>query len=99
MPRKKKDPKADLKKLVERLVKREFGGCLLGIRLDGPYEDEDLDVDLLFKEELSRESERWARVRQELEKAGFLVLFDWDLWDELEEDEKENWQSLWTPVK
>ncbi|MBM3241327.1 hypothetical protein FJZ31_34025 [Candidatus Poribacteria bacterium] len=99
MPRKKRGPKADLKKLVERLVKRKFGDCLLGIRLYGPYEDEDLDVNLLFKEAPSHESERWAKVRQELKKAGFLVLFDWDLWDELEEDEKENWQSLWTPVK
>ncbi len=99
MERKKTERKEKLKKLLQRLVKREFSDCLLGIRFDGPFEDEDLNVDLLLREEPPDRVDRSYRIRQKLRKAGFDVSFGYDFWDELEEDEKENWQSLWTPVK
>jgi len=98
MPRKKTNRKADVKKLVERLVKKEFGDYLLGVRFDGPYEEEDIDFDLLLKEEPNDYVERAERIYERLGKAGFYVLFSHDVWYELEEDEKQNWQSLWTPV-
>lgn len=99
MPRKKRNQKSDLKKLVERQVKREFGDYLLGIRFDGPYEEEDIDFDMLLKEAPPDYADCSYRIDEKLRKAGFYVVFRHDVWDELEEDEKQNWQSLWTPVK
>ncbi|MFN4179127.1 MAG: hypothetical protein ACK4I8_02345 [Armatimonadota bacterium] len=96
---KKADRKRQAEKLMESLAKKELGDSLMGIRCHGPYEEEDLDVDLLLNEEPPDLDYRSYRIYDQLRKAGFYVVFGYDFWDELEEDEKENWQSLWTPVK
>jgi hypothetical protein len=98
MSRKKSNQKQSVRRLMEKLARREFGENLMGIMFHGPYEDEDMDVDLLLREEPLDDANSWHRIHQELEKAGFFVLFGWDVWEELEEDEKEDWQSLWQPV-
>jgi hypothetical protein len=83
---------------MKNLARQEFGKNLLGIMFHGPYEYEDMDVDLLLREAPPDDANSWHRIHQELEKAGFFVLFGWDVWEELERDEKEDWQSLWQPV-
>jgi len=99
MKHKKSNRKPDVKKLTQRLLTQEFSDNLLGICFKGPWEDIDMLVSMLLKEEPSDISERRYRVRSTLEKAGYFTIISYDVWDELEEDEKQDWQSLWTPVK
>jgi hypothetical protein len=98
MKRQRSHKKQDVKKLTERLLRQELGDCPLGIWFKGWWEDFDLRLRMLLKEEPPDYADRWYRVHQTLRKAGFDVLMGKDLWDELEEEEKQDWQSLWQPV-
>ncbi len=68
-----------LKRLTRTLIRRGFGDLVLDICFRDPYEEEDLDVDVLLKEKPPDLSMRSYRIYEQLEEAGFEVgiLYDW----------------------
>jgi len=72
----------DLKEFTTNLVKEEFGKYLVDLRFSGPYEDEDLDVDVILKEKPIDFEERMLDVFRQLLDSDFEVLIDYIVDDE-----------------
>jgi len=72
----------DVKELTEKLIPQEFDQWLLKIRYSGPFEGEDLDVDIFLKEEPTDFEDRDYRLYRCLRKNGFDVLIDYKFPDD-----------------
>ena len=75
----------EVKELTEKFIQREFGEWLLKIRYSGPFEAEDLDVDIFLKEEPTDFEDRDYRLYRCLHENGFDVLIDYKFYDTSEE--------------
>lgn len=64
----------DLKKLTENLIKQEFGELVLSVQFKGPFEEEELDVDVTLKEFPEDLSKRSYTIYSYLWDRGFDVL-------------------------
>ena len=65
-----------LKQRITNLAQVEFGNLLKNVRFSGPFEEEDLDVDLVFQKRIPF-NELYAKllnIYQPLEKEGYNVL-------------------------
>jgi len=67
----------DVKELTTILIKEEFGDLLFDLRYWGPHEEEDIDVDVILKEEPADLVDRSYRIRRRLISEGFDVLIDY----------------------
>jgi len=65
-----------LKELVTTLAREQFGDALKKIRFSGPFEEEDLDADLILTErmDLMELAGRIGNMHQPLRKEGYYVL-------------------------
>jgi hypothetical protein len=65
-----------LKQYITNLAQAEFGKLLKTIRFSGPFEDEDLDVDLLLRKKVdfNQLDDKLLNIYQALEKEGYNVL-------------------------
>ncbi|MBM3234987.1 hypothetical protein FJZ31_01680 [Candidatus Poribacteria bacterium] len=76
----------DLKELTINLIKQEFGDLVLDIQFSGPFEYEDLDVDVVLKEMPENLLKRGARIHRYLRGKGFDVLIGYEPpFDEIDE--------------
>jgi len=76
----------ELKELTMSLIKKEFGALVLDVRFDGPYEEEDLDVNVILKELPEDLPERDIRIWDHLREKGFDVLIGYEQpFEELDE--------------
>jgi len=75
----------EVKELTEKLIQQEFGEWLMKVRFSGPFEWEDLDVDVFLKEEPTDLVDRSYHIRRCLREQGFDVLIDYKLYDPSEE--------------
>lgn len=67
----------NVKESTTNLVKHEFGEYIVDLRFSGPYEDEDLDVDVILKGKPVDFEERMLNVFRQLLDADFEVLIDY----------------------
>lgn len=67
----------DVKELTTILIEEEFGDFLFDLRYWGPHEEEDIDVDVILKEEPADLVDRSYRIRRRLISEGFDVLIDY----------------------
>ena len=65
-----------LKQRITNLAQIEFGNLLKHIRFAGPFEEEDLDVDLIFQKRIpfNELDAKLLNIYQPLEKEGYNVL-------------------------
>ena len=72
-----------VKELVTTLAREQFGDTLKKVRFSGPFEDEDLDADLILTErmDLMELVGRIANMHQPLWKEGYDVLIGFDFED------------------
>jgi len=84
----------DVKELATNLLKQEFGDLLIDMRYWGPHEDEDLDVDVVLKEEPIDLGEKEDKIYHYLREQGFDVLFDYQFKDNSTEISKMNVKEL-----
>ena len=76
----------DLKELTMNLIKQEFGDLVLDVQFSGPFEEEDLDVDVILKELPEDLPDRDTRIWHYLREKGFDVLIGYEPpFDELDE--------------
>ena len=79
----------DLKKFVTTVLQQELGEYVINIEFCGPYEDEDIDADVILREEPDDLVERRIRISNRLWDAGFDVLILYDVEDDEEEEDEE----------
>jgi hypothetical protein len=72
----------ELKELTAKLVKQEFEEWLVELQFSGPFEGEDIDVDVILTEEPTDLVDRSYRIRRNLREQGFDVLIDYLLSDD-----------------
>jgi hypothetical protein len=70
-----------VKELTGKLLQEEFGDHLVSLKFWGPFEDEDLNVDVLLRERVEDLPERDVRIHELLLKHGFDVLIDYQTMD------------------
>jgi len=76
----------DLKELTMNLIKREFGDLVLDVQFSGPFEEEDLNVDVTLKELPEDLPDRDIHIWNHLREKGFDVLIGYEPpFDELDE--------------
>ena len=65
-----------LKQRIMNLVKEQFGDLLKDVRFSGPFEDEDLDADLILRRRipLNEIGAKFWNIHQPLRKEGYNVL-------------------------
>ena len=65
-----------LKQRITNLAQEQFGNLLKNIRFSGPFEEEDLDVDLILRKRISLDElgAKLLNIYQPLEKEGYNVL-------------------------
>ncbi len=65
-----------LKQRIMNLVKEQFGDLLKDVRFSGPFEDEDLDADLILRRRipLNEIGAKFWNIYQPLRKEGYNVL-------------------------
>ena len=65
-----------LKQRITNLAKEQFGDLLKDVRFSGPFEDEDLDVDIILRKkiELNEIGAKLWNVRKPLREEGYDVL-------------------------
>jgi len=65
-----------LKELVTTLAEEQFGDALKKIRFSGPFEEEDLDADLILtrRMDLREIGAKLWNIRQPIQKEGYYVL-------------------------
>ena len=68
----------DLKEFSTNLLKQTFGEYLVDLRFSGPYEDEDLNVDVILNEEPADFEDRDIIVFKLLD-ADLDILIDYEL--------------------
>jgi hypothetical protein len=71
----------EVKELTEKLLRQEFGEWLVEMQFLGPFEGEDLDVNLILKEEPGDLADRDYRIHRYLLDKGFDVLIGYDVLD------------------
>jgi hypothetical protein len=76
----------DLKELTTQILQQEFGEYFVKVRFSGPYEDEDLDADVLLREKPTNLTERSICVRRRLWAEGFDVPMLYEVEGEEDED-------------
>ncbi|MBM3237466.1 hypothetical protein FJZ31_14345 [Candidatus Poribacteria bacterium] len=76
----------DLKEFTTDLVKEAFGEYIVDLRFSGPYEDEDLDVDVILKGKPVDFEGRMLNVFRQMLDADFDVLIDYTVDGELEQN-------------
>ena len=76
----------DVKELTEKLIQQEFGECLIEMQFSGPFEYEDIDVDVVLSKEPIVWVDRSYRIRRKLRDEGFDVLIAYDVLDGSEEE-------------
>ena len=79
----------DLKKFVTTVLQQELGQYIINIEFCGPYEDEDIDADVILREEPDDLVERRIRISNRLWDEGFDVLILYDVEDDEEEEHEE----------
>ena len=79
----------DLKELTTHILKQEFGEYFVKVQFSGPYEDEDIDADVILREKPEDLTERSIRVRRRLWAGGFDVPMLYEVEGEEDEDENE----------
>ena len=79
----------DLKKFVTTILQQELGEYIISVEFFGPYEDEDLDADVMMSEEPADLTERSIRISNRLWDAGFDVPILYDVEDDEEEEDEE----------
>ena len=84
----------DVKELTTNLINKEFGDLLIDIRYWGPHEDEDLDADVVLKEEPIDLGEKEDKIYHYLREQGFDVLFDYQFQDNSTEISKMSVKEL-----
>jgi len=72
----------ELKELTTKLIQREFGKWLVDLQFSGPFEGEDIDVDVILTERPKDLVDRSYRIRRYLREQGFDVLIDYLLSDD-----------------
>ncbi len=76
----------ELQELTMGLIKKEFGDLVLDVQFDGPYEEEDLDVNVILRELPEDLPERDIRIWEHLREKGFDVLIGYEQpFEELDE--------------
>jgi hypothetical protein len=65
--------KRDVKALTMKLLRKEYGDNLAKVDFSGPFEEEDLDVDVYLHEEPPDNADRIFRVWKSLSRAGYDV--------------------------
>lgn len=65
-----------LKQRIMNLAKEQFGDLLKDVRFSGPFEEEDLDADVILRERISLNElgAKFLNIYQPLEKEGYNVL-------------------------
>ena len=71
----------EVKELTTKLIQQEFGGWLVDMQFSGPFEEEDMDVDVILTEVPEDLVDRSYRIRSDLREQGFDVLIDYLLSD------------------
>ena len=84
----------DVKELTTNILKQEFGELLIDTRYWGPHEDEELDVDVVLKEEPLDLGEKEDKIYHYLREQGFDVLFDYQFEDSSTEVSKMDVKEL-----
>jgi tRNA A-37 threonylcarbamoyl transferase component Bud32 len=77
----------DLKELTTHILQQEFEGYFVNVRFSGPYEDKDLDAEVILRDKPVDLIERSIRVRRRLWAEGVDVPMLYEV--EGEEDEYE----------
>jgi hypothetical protein len=72
----------ELKELTTKLIQQEFGEWLVDMQFSGPFEGEDIDVDVILTEEPEDLVDRSYRIRHYLREQDFDVLIDYLLSDD-----------------
>ena len=69
-----------LKRRIVALAEEQFGDTLKKVRFSGPFEDEDLDVDLILTErmDLMELGRRLGNIDRPLQKEGYDVLIGFE---------------------
>jgi hypothetical protein len=76
----------DVKELTEKLIQQEFGEWLIEMQFSGPFEWEDIDVDVVLSKEPADWVDRSWKVRRKLRDEGFNVLIAYDVLDGSDEE-------------
>lgn len=65
-----------LKQRIMNLAKEQFGDLLKDVRFSGPFEEEDLDADVILRERIpwNELGAKFLNIYQPLEKEGYNVL-------------------------
>ena len=65
-----------LKQRITNLAQEQFGDLLKDVRFSGPFEEEDLDVDLILRKRIpfNEVGAKLLNIYQPLEKEGYNVL-------------------------
>ena len=65
-----------IKQRVTELAQEQFGDLLKAIRFSGPFEEEDLDTDIILRQKISLNElgEKLWNMREPLRKEGYHVL-------------------------
>lgn len=71
----------EVNELTTQLIQKEFDEWFISMQFSGPFEGEDLDVDVLLKEEPADLLDRSYRVHRRLRAEGFDVLIGYDAID------------------
>jgi hypothetical protein len=77
----------DLKEITTNILQQEFGEYFVNVQFSGPYEDEDLDADVILREKPVDLTDRSIRVRRRLWAEGLDVPMLYEVEEEEEEDE------------
>lgn len=78
----------DLKKFITTILQEELGEYFINVEFCGPYEDEDIDADVILREEPADLTERSVRISNRLWEAGFDVPTMYDVEDDEEEEDE-----------
>jgi hypothetical protein len=83
-----------LKQRITNLAQEQFGDLLKKIRFSGPFEEEDLDVDLILRKRIpfNELGTKLLNIYQPLEKEGYNVLIG-HKFDERSNKAKMKWIS------
>ena len=65
-----------LKERIMNLAQEQFGNLLKDVRFSGPFEDEDLDVDIILRQkiELNEIGKKLWNIRKPIREEGYDVL-------------------------
>jgi len=83
-----------LKEHILNLAEEQFGDLLKDVRFSGPFEDEDLDVDIILRKRipLNEIGAKLLNIYQPLEKEGYNVLIGhwFDAWSKKEKTKRKS---------